>query len=157
KGDAVANLPGVTYTMGNFTPRMNSSGEVALFTQLGGTSTGSNDFGIAVGTPGNVQVVVRKGDLAIGAAGTTQTPTIGSVATANPAINNVGGIAYRTSLSNAISGGSDAAWYKPAGQAPQLILQTGTAAPGAPGTTFGGFHDQSPNVNDHGFAVMRMD
>jgi hypothetical protein len=62
KGDAVTGLTNVNYSHGSATFRMNSSGTAAFMTNLVGTgTTGSTNQGIALGTPGNLSLAVRKG------------------------------------------------------------------------------------------------
>lgn len=82
---------------------LNDNGQVAFqATMTGGGVTAANDSGIWIGTPNNLTLVVREGDVAPGTGGLTFGQTTGVTL-----LMNAAGQLY---FSNSLSGGSGSSW-----------------------------------------------
>lgn len=78
RGDAAPGVPGaVVDAVNNTSLQLADSGFVAFQASMLGTSGTTNDSGIWAGMPGNLQLVLREGDVAPGAGGGTFGQTTG--------------------------------------------------------------------------------
>lgn len=156
KGDPVTGLTNVNYNHGIQTFRMNAGGTVAFFTNLTGAgTTGSTNQGIAVGTPANLGLTIRKGDSAPGLTGVTYSGFDTNTLT----FNNNGDLGFQTSLTGTgVTGtNNNALWIKPQGSAAQLLARRGDTPPNAAGTTFDNLTSGNYVINNNKFAAFRAD
>ncbi len=127
-GDMAPGIPNANFGSFHFlgAPRINSAGEVAIHRDvIGDDVTAVSDRGIWAGPPGDLQLVVRKGDPAPGLpSGATIRSMSGSELSDN------GGFAFRSSH------GSDFTIWKTSGDSLELVTTTGDPAPGIPGVSF---------------------
>ena len=93
--DSAVGVPGATH-QACCVPDVNDQGVAVFFDFIGGegvNSTEGNNEGIWMGTPGNLQLVARAGDLVPGATGDVRFDRFYS-----PIINNVGEVAFLVKL-----------------------------------------------------------
>jgi hypothetical protein len=134
---------------------INDLGQIAFQTVLSGSVDAANNRAIyvsdSVGTP---QLVVRTDDEAEGAPSGVKhyAPTM-------PSLNDVGQIAFRSLLTGSgVDSTNHSALFVGAVDSPQMIVRSGSQAPGTPeGTTYGGIRAEV-TINDLGqvayFAVV---
>lgn len=91
-GQAPGFGPGDYYGNQISDPKVNASGQVVFESNVFGPGTVSGDKGLFVGTPGNIQLLARKGDVAAG-------PMGGAMNSFNwPVINNDGDVALSSTI-----------------------------------------------------------
>jgi len=105
------------------------NGEVAFFATLRGPSIvgGVNDHGIWAGTPGNLQLVARRGDHAPG----TETGTVFATINNKYAYNDSGVAFYGVQNGPNVGNGAWGIWSGRAGNV-QLVVRNGDTAPDLP-------------------------
>jgi hypothetical protein len=150
EGDHPPGTPaGVIYSGQASGPVLNAAGQIAFSNGLSGTGiTGSNNEAIWLGTPGNLNLVVRLGDQAPG----TPSGVVFDFSFPRPAINASGAIAFHGDLSGSgIDGSNDSGiWSGSAGNL-KLVARAGSHAPGTPsGTNFDNFVGAQLVLNDAG-------
>ena len=128
-------------------PVLNDAGQLAFTIGLVGPSVDdSNNFAILFGTPGSVEIKVRRGDVAPGTASSTLFTGFGK-----PKINALGDIAFNAFLAGGEvdANGKWSIWSESNGVF-ELLAQAGSPAPGVSDNvdflSFGFF----PEINDAG-------
>jgi hypothetical protein len=108
RGDAAPGIPGANFnTPSTFTMCVNDAGTVAFNSTLiqGGVITAANDSGLWTGTPGNLTLVAREGDVAPGSGG----QTFGAFS-ANVYLNAAGQVLFQNALSGGLNVQSVYSW-----------------------------------------------
>ena len=120
RGDAAPDIPGATLEVFNNTSlQFNDAQQVAFQSTIGGAGvTDSDDTGIWAGTVGDLQLVVREGDVAPGTGGSTFGGTTGQ----SMLMNGKGQLLFNNTLVGGGSPGSSLwSWDPVAGLAPALL------------------------------------
>jgi hypothetical protein len=140
----------------------NDDGAVAFTGSVaGGDATGTSDFGLFTGVPGDLKLVAREGTTAPGASGTATVFSTTTTTIFDKRINSAGQVGFAAALSGpGIDGGNDRAIYvwTPDGGSGTLALaaQTGSTAPGTGSPTIRfSVMDDSPGFNDAGQVAFR--
>jgi hypothetical protein len=130
-----------------------AAGQVSFYGSVatGGSINGGNDDGIWAGTAGSLQLVAREGTPAPGTgAGVNYGPF-----NVTPVINTAGQVAFRTSLTGAVTAGvNDKGIWAGAPGSVQLVARAGDAAPALVGPDFLDFSTQ-PAINAAGTVAFR--
>lgn len=160
RGDAAPGVPGANLdTVNNSSLFLNDSGEIAFQSSLaGGGVTTTNDTGIWAGTPGNLQLVAREGDVAPGSGGQTFGNTTGLAMI----MNGAGQVLFN----NTLSGGNSSYWsWDPVLglQAVRIYNDAVEVQPGVFKNSFGNGHIQFTNgdsrplsFSNDGTAALRV-
>lgn len=149
--EAPGTSAGVTF--GNFSsPSINSSGQVAFWSTLEGTSVdGTNETGIWSEGSGSLQLVARQGDQA---PGTGNGVVFSGFET--PVLNDAGQTAFMSFLTgNHVDFTNNNGVWSEGGGSLGLVARRGDPAPGTPAGTNWGFIDEFPNFNAAGLTVFQ--
>lgn len=134
-------------------PDASTDGWITFRASLSGAVTSADDAGLwRVDPAGNITLALRKGDAAPGTVGATFWFVNG-----DPLVNGAGEIAFRGYVrggDTVVGTNESALWLSAPAAAPQLIARSGSAAPGAPGCTFGGFEGLALNTRAGGSQVV---
>jgi hypothetical protein len=115
---------GITTYKSFLSPVLNNEGQVAFLATLNGLPT-PNSTGIFGGAPGAIRVIVRQGDIAVGAGSPTLPATYLSLT--SPVLSGGGQVAFRAGLTGGSS--SDGVFTGTLGGGVQAFVLTGTTAP----------------------------
>ncbi len=149
-GDVAPGTDGATFTTRFRQPVLNASGNTAFYAEL--ADAGLANQGIWK-EGASLDLVVRRGDAAPGAAGTTF-----SRFSSSPAINDSGNTAFTARIAGATVTSSDDTGIWKEGVSIDLVVREGDVAPGTGGATFLGNFDSfglSVALNDSGNTAFR--
>ncbi len=145
ENDAAPDIPGTAYHS-FWNVAMSESGNVAYFASLRGDVNSQNDGALFVGTPGAMNLAVRKGSIAAGTSGALYENIY------NARINDQGDLAFMADLQ--VGGGPRGAdlsndhgiWTRTDGVM-NLVAREGSVAPGTGNAVFSGFVSTSVTLN----------
>ena len=138
------------------TPRINATGAVLFGSSIwdgsGATINSTNDSVLYVGTPGNWQILVRKGDVAPGTNGAaTYAQSFGSMTPSTAILNHAGQVVFISSLAGAnVTSADNSAWFTGSLGNVQLMLRKGHVASGGEQVSAIGFQ---PQMNANGQVI----
>ena len=144
-GDVAPGTDGATFTTRFRQPVLNASGNTAFYAEL--ADAGLANQGIWK-EGASLDLVVRRGDAAPGAAGTTF-----SRFSSSPAINDSGNTAFTARIAGATVTSSDDTGIWKEGASIDLAVREGDVAPGTGGATFQNIEQFS--FNDFGNTAFR--
>jgi hypothetical protein len=151
EGSAAPGTPAGVNFQGSIATRLNNAGQVAVLSFLGGLGvTTANNEGIWIGTPGNLNLVARRGNAAAGAApGVVFSDVYGFT------LNDVGQVAFGGTLAGTgVTNANDEGVWRGNQNSLQLVARKGSQAPGASAATlFNGF--ATPALNAAGQVAFR--